>query len=265
MNKIIITKFNGVIHENIICKKEKNIYENEYIIDLLNINNYNIDKNIITITNNFMKDLFIKYNFSKNTKKILHILNSNENIEILKLYNYIINNYDKIIEVFPQKRKKEIFNALETCKNIDEEIIIKIMVNQLFNIYIKTVFNNIQKDKLNEIYLMVIRNEDINNILNKIGIKKDNKYNYLFKKNIIKITYRTFEKKVPHLCWKYCKNIDNCDKMDDDLTESISKYKFITSGYQILKPIVEEKNIITYKIDKFYVTDCKNYKKTRTK
>ena len=114
--------------------------------------------------------------------------------------------------------------------------------------------------------MMVIRNEEINNILNELNININDKYSYILEKSLIQKINNTYVKKFPHLCWLSCENTTNCDKMDDRLRKLISNYDFITTGYQIIIPKTNNKNETKYKIDTFYVSECKNYKtKTKTR
>lgn len=57
-----------------------------------------------------------------------------------------------------------------------------------------------------------------------------------------------------HLCWDCCVAIKDCPKIMDRVKKEISKYEFITDGYQIRSERESERKLI--------VTGCTNYRNT---
>lgn len=268
MDTYIITKYNNNIRKKYINKNLLNNYiETENIMSLLDLEKYNLDKDKIIVVNNFIRDILIKYYNSIDLNYILSILNSEKNeIEILNIYKQIIDNYDKITHFYPKKRKEKIRENLELCFNTNKQIIINIIIKELINNYCKKILNNISKNKLNKLYLKHLRNNDIKIIINELDIKLENKKYLSILEKLLEIKFnKIYENTFPHLCWEECANLHNCEKINDCLKNFITNYDFIKSGYQIINinTLKNGKKYLT--TDTFYVSECKNYVKIKTK
>lgn len=260
MRKIIITKLNG--------KNKKveidNYTTNKYSLDRTTINILEItdtkNKNSIITTNNFIRDIFKKYQYDIDYDSIFNKINSDKvNIETLNIYKNIIKNLDIIIEQYPKNRQEIIKESLIKTYNENPEYIIKIIIKEFINNYCKNVIFKDSDEKLKKGYLMIISNEEPNKILEELDININNKYNDLIAKTIIKKIKKTHEDNYPHLCWEYCSNLVYCDKIQDRLKKTITKYNFITDGYHMIDVNYNENGKRILKTDCFYVISCKNY------
>ena len=130
MRKIIITKLNG--------KNKKveldNYTTNKYSLDRTTINILEItdtkNKNSIITTNNFIRDIFKKYQYDIDYDSIFNKINSDKvNIETLNIYKNIIKNLDIIIEQYPKNRHEIIKESLINTYNENPEYIIILISN----------------------------------------------------------------------------------------------------------------------------------------
>lgn len=154
----------------------------------------------------------------------------------------------------------KINNIRETLDNesnsIPEIIISKIADNYYYGIFVKFSPQQVEE-------LLKIKNEDLKKLL---YLYNDNLfYNHvgdILMNLIYRSIYITFLNNNHHQCWD-CSAATalKCNKIRDYNKRNIMAYPFITDGFQV----VDKKNGNKYFLDKFIVSKCNIFKKTKHK
>lgn len=261
MKKIIITKQNGkskkiLIEENQKTKQKTSIIESleldehcKFKNDIFNVNRYlkaGIKRmEIKEEDNDFYARLYSLFK-SKNRKNdvlnFLHVLKKDfDNSKSYLITKSNLRSYDNLI-------------------NNNPEILIKLTFKIIIEKYYEQVISNLSDEELYSIYLKVLSQEDISEMIN-----IDDEYKELVKSILIKKIISVYKNRFKHLCWENCENLLNCDKIEDNLKSFIYDYNFIKDGYQIISIKTKRDNKKYLKTDCMYITKCDNYVKRKIK
>ena len=166
---------------------------------------------------------------------------------------YFIMSYIKGLETNEMHLRR-----LKDFYNYNSNLVLSIMTKEILKSYVEMQISKINKDNKEVIEQDLNNGKDLYEILTGL----DNNYDKVKTNNgIIELTLRIFndeleqklEEKSGMLCWS-CSNgyVDKCSKIKDLKKKSIEEYPFIISGYQVIK---------NEEIEKFFITDCKKYRK----
>lgn len=270
---------NDIIFRQIINGMNKNNDLENILESLIKTYNYGkVQKKLIEVLNLIEKDrenqtYFVVYFNKKYIENEIH--NLKMVIENGLYSKEKPNTIEKIVDMLKRVKTKEdlyfimsYIKGLETNEmhlrrlkdfyNYNSNLVLSIMTKEILKSYVEMQISKINKDNKEVIEQDLNNGKDLYEILTGL----DNNYDKVKTNNgIIELTLRIFndeleqklEEKSGMLCWS-CSNgyVDKCSKIKDLKKKSIEEYPFIISGYQVIK---------NEEIEKFFITDCKKYRK----
>ena len=270
---------NDIIFRQIINGMNKNNDLENILESLIKTYNYGkVQKKLIEVLNLIEKDrenqtYFVVYFNKKYIENEIH--NLKMVIENGLYSKEKPNTIEKIVDMLKRVKTKEdlyfimsYIKGLETNEmhlrrlkdfyNYNSNLVLSIMTKEILKSYVEMQISKINKDNKEVIEQDLNNGKDLYEILTGL----DNNYDKVKTNNgIIELTLRIFndeleqklEEKSGMLCWS-CSNgyVDKCSKIKDLKKNSIEEYPFIISGYQVIK---------NEEIEKFFITDCKKYRK----
>lgn len=270
--------------ENGICLETKiNIYDGQEKFNEKKIaenfyeNEYNASYSDIKIFSHAVTIMLEEIKKSVNgTASLNELYNDIKNISskedcknlILKFNEFFDKAYNKRMQNDGVKKKVFVSDDIRIRTNFFERMkkypdaLFATIIKSTIRAYLVRKLSMLEKEEIKKLEIDKLKGKSTKELLYSIGEKlEENTIKNGTYKLILEMLPEAIEmvyvRRKAHLCWEYCTNSNaiKCPKIADKEKKNIKNYSFIDSGIQVY-----DANGV---LEKFLVTECKNYVKSR--